>query len=1120
MKHFLRLLIVAIFTFACVGKTSAQQDVELVNSANVIFEGSIYYAIGKYNKAAGLFKKVSRNDTNYVVSLLNLCYAYHEDKEDSLCWLSAKKGIELESEMRPDFYNLAGMSLKEMKKYDQSIATLDEGIAKYPYSYSLLYNKGLAYYEQKKFKEAETCFQLAIKINQFHAMSHFYLGKCEADQGRAIPALLSFEYYLILSTDNERQSKTVVTVEDMYKNNYDWDPETRLDPDETGDECFDDLLQIIKDGSALKPGYKNNTGINYDFVKVRQMMFETMSYKSGTKNWWMDTYIPFFIELQAKGHFVAFNYWTLSSISDPKIQKGFKKNKKKIKAFGTWVVEYNNDHSTHPALELLTEKENEDIIFYDNQMVMGIGHTNAVTKKPYGEWTYFYGRSGILLGKGMYSTAGKVDGTWTYYFENGNVKERTNYKNGLKDGSSEFWWSNGEKRSVYQYKMDKLEGDYEGYKFSGAKDITGSFKNGLLNGPCTLYYSNDKERFVMNYLNGKLNGPVKSYYRNGQLSSEFTSTLDKKNGVSKEYYYDGKLFAEGSYKNDLEVGEWKVYHRNGKVLREGIYKTAGKREGVWKEYFESGKIATEATYKAGKANGTVKEYDENGTVVNEKVYKSDILTKDTWYNSKGNVLGQFIISKGETNVTEYYPNGAEAGRGDYYKNEKSGEWTYYDENGWKFSTVNFRSGYLDGSYKVFHPNGKVAFETEYFLGFEHGYRKSWHINGEIESEGWVQFNSKQGDWFEYNMRGIETSHTYYLNDNEYGTQEFSNARGVRREEVKIKNGVGVLRTMYDSTGKVEYEMKAPNGTADFSPMYTGGKQAWHAGKFSRGYRDGAYTKYGWDGRVVWEGTYQMGNLEGSRKVYYNWTDQVYSDVTMHEGDVEGTTIGYWENGQKRFEENYVDGELDGEQKYYHDNGQLQRTITYVDGEIDGESKVYAEDGKLVWVRYYAAGRLKGYSYEGTDGTILPMKELEDGTGTVEAYFSNGKGSIKGEFANGEINGHWVEYFSDGTVSEDENFNYGERDGVQKFNYRDGKTKSVITYYFGQIDGECKYYYPNGQLKRQEFWTLDQEWSRWYFYNEDGALTTTRLFYGGIQQDEVVVPVAPKVEPKKPKAKTK
>jgi antitoxin component YwqK of YwqJK toxin-antitoxin module len=313
-------------------------------------------------------------------------------------------------------------------------------------------------------------------------------------------------------------------------------------------------------------------------------------------------------------------------------------------------------------------------------------------------------------------------------------------------------------------------------------------------------------------------------------------------------------------------------------------------------------------------------------------------------------------------------------------------------------------------------------------------------------------------------------------------------------------------------------MKAPNGNAEFNPTYKNGKP-WHSGSFSRGYRNGSYTKYAWDGHVTWEGTYVLGNLEGKRKSYYDWSDKLYNEVNLKDGELDGMSSGYWENGNKRFEENYVDGNRDGEQKYYHDNGQLQRSYTMVEGEIDGQSKVYAADGHLVWVRYYSKGRLIGYSYEQNDGTLAPMKEIEDGNGKIEAYYSNGKKSIEGEITNGELNGHWVEYFFDGSVYEEENFNYGERDGIQKTFYADGKVKSMETYYFGQIDGECRYWYPNGNLKRQEFWTLDEEWNRWYFYNEDGKLTTTRLFYAGIQQDEVVVPVeAPK--PVKPKGKGK
>ncbi|HTF05478.1 MAG TPA: hypothetical protein VK826_15730, partial [Bacteroidia bacterium] len=119
MRTILKTLAIVVLAVLFTNKLSAQQDVELVNSAEIMAEGNFYYSIGKYSKAANLYKKVGRNDTNYAEVLLDLCVAYNEDKEDSLCLISARKGIELESRVRGDFYNLAGISLREMKKYDE-----------------------------------------------------------------------------------------------------------------------------------------------------------------------------------------------------------------------------------------------------------------------------------------------------------------------------------------------------------------------------------------------------------------------------------------------------------------------------------------------------------------------------------------------------------------------------------------------------------------------------------------------------------------------------------------------------------------------------------------------------------------------------------------------------------------------------------------------------------------------------------------------------------------------------------------------------------------------------------------------------------------------------------------
>ncbi len=1106
MMNLSKIIALIGFTFCLVGKSAAQQDVELVNSGQIMAEGNFYYALGKYSKAANLYKKVGRSDTNYVDILLDLCLAYSADKEDSLCLITAKRGLAVESTIRGDFFNLAGISLREMKKYDEAIKMFDDGIAEYPYLYLLQYNKGKTYYEQKKFMEAEKCFQESVRLNEYHATSHYFLGKAALDQGRPIAAILSFEFYLILTTSDERADKVVTTVEDVYNSNYDYDVDYKLDVKEAGDECFIPLQELIASQSALKPSYKNTTGVNLNFVKERQAMFEKMEYIPNTGNWWMEHYIPFFLEMQKQGHFNSFNLWSLSSLENAEVRKGWKKNKKKIRAFGAWVVKHIRETSTHPALELVADKENRGVIFYDNKIIAGVGHTDPITKKPYGEWIYFYSRSGYILGKGSYSTQGKREGLWTYFHENGKVKEKTNYVNDFKEGLMEVWYDNGEKRASYQNVKGKNNGAYTIYGYHGGVIEKGVYVADKLTGPVALYHENDKIRYDFLYLNGKINGLFKEYDYQGKLILEMNFLAGKKNGAAKEYYADGKVKSEGAYKNDEAFGPWKIYWDNGKLKREGVYKDKGKREGLWNEYHYNGNIDAKVTYKSGLINGTVKSYAETSELINERTYKAGKLTKSISYDRSGAVLGKFDVI-GRTTVREYYPSGILEAEGDYENGERVGLWTTYSSNGgWRNSTIAYRNGNVDGKYKGYYSNGKVSFEVEYEQGMQHGYAKYWHSNGQIASEGWFQYDMKQGDWFDYNLRGIIIAHTFYMNDERYGFQDYYNQRGRIVEEVKIKRGIDVCRTLYDSTGTSTYEFKTPAGSGKFEPMFDNGIK-WHEGEYYRGVRSGKYSTHKWQGQTLSETNYILGNEEGVAKVYYDWNDQQHSETEKYYGLNHGKSIGWWENGQKKWEEHFYLDDLDGEQKYYHDNGQLRKVGTWVMGILQGPLKYYGTDGMLAYVLYYTDGNLQGYSYEGTDGNLLPMKKLDEASGKLECYYRNGKKSIEGEFQNGRMQGHWLEYYSDGTVKEDELFSNGEREGVQKRFYPDGKPEEVETYYAGEVDGECRYYYPNGNVKRVEYWTLGEEWAKWSFYNEQGALMVTRQFCGGVQLNENEIPIA-------------
>ncbi|HET6991333.1 MAG TPA: tetratricopeptide repeat protein, partial [Bacteroidia bacterium] len=391
----------AIFIFSIANSLSAQMNVDLVNSGQIMQEANMYYSMGKFSKAENLYLKVGRNDTNYAAILRDLAYTYSDDKEDSLALVTARRGKELDSEYKADFYNIIGISLKELEKYDTAIATFNEGIRLYPYKYLLQYQKGMCYFKMKKYPEAQACFEKSIELNPYNANSHYYLGKTCAEQGRIVPAILSYQYFLLLENNTERAAKTVTVLEDLYAGDTQADPDMELSSKEANDGCFDDIKDLIAGQSFLQPTYKNKTIIKLKMVKGLQALLEKLHYEKNTDNWWMENYVPFFVELQEKDFLAPYASHILYGVRDnPTVAKSIKKNKKKIIVFATWASGFIKDNCKHPARDLFpSDKGKTDITFYDNHVIAGAGQVNAMGVED-GDWMYFFMRSGHLLSRG------------------------------------------------------------------------------------------------------------------------------------------------------------------------------------------------------------------------------------------------------------------------------------------------------------------------------------------------------------------------------------------------------------------------------------------------------------------------------------------------------------------------------------------------------------------------------------------------------------------------------------------------------------------------------------------------------------------------------------------------
>jgi antitoxin component YwqK of YwqJK toxin-antitoxin module len=90
-------------------------------------------------------------------------------------------------------------------------------------------------------------------------------------------------------------------------------------------------------------------------------------------------------------------------------------------------------------------------------------------------------------------------------------------------------------------------------------------------------------------------------------------------------------------------------------------------------------------------------------------------------------------------------------------------------------------------------------------------------------------------------------------------------------------------------------------------------------------------------------SYLNGVEEGVQKKWYA-NQQIASLRNYHAGKKIGEHIGYWENGQPKFEFYFEDGEHHGVAKEWYQNGQYYRIFHYEHGYEQGSQKMWWENG--------------------------------------------------------------------------------------------------------------------------------------------------------------------------------
>ena len=146
--------------------------------------------------------------------------------------------------------------------------------------------------------------------------------------------------------------------------------------------------------------------------------------------------------------------------------------------------------------------------------------------------------------------------------------EESKIKN-MKDGLFRKYWSNGNLRYEWEYKDGKrADGESKGWYESGQLKQVTNWKNGKENGLHTQYYENGVKHKEYTYTNGTQNGMKRNWYKNGQIEEEVYLTGSKKDGKYINWYKNGQKKEESYFELDKKIGNSTYWNVDGDIIDE------------------------------------------------------------------------------------------------------------------------------------------------------------------------------------------------------------------------------------------------------------------------------------------------------------------------------------------------------------------------------------------------------------------------------------------------------------------------------------------------------------------------------------------------------------------------
>ena len=183
------------------------------------------------------------------------------------------------------------------------------------------------------------------------------------------------------------------------------------------------------------------------------------------------------------------------------------------------------------------------------------------------------------------------------------------------------------------------------------------------------------------------------------------------------------------------------------------------------------------------------------------------------------------------------------------------------------------------------------------------------------------------------------------------------------------------------------------------------------------------------------------------------------------GNIHGTYLEYFENGNICIEENYNNGLEEGERREYFSNGQLFQFSNWLNDEMNGLCLTYYQNGQLRCQKVYHNDQLHGEEKVWSEnGILIKIAHYENGEvqGEVKNYYPTGEIKSIQHFRNSRPHGHCTQFYKSGIQELTKHYDLSSLTFLQRWN-EDGNLIEEEEYYMGDLHGDKLVYDNQGQV---------------------------------------------------------